>query len=213
MFASNKQLPLKRSLLVGNKDKEKRVGRVVHFLKNQELFQSPEHTEFRDYLNMHYSFCIWDPSMLSFLPGRTWLFKSSAFFVTEYLNLLNDSTTEIDGCSPQEFTISKQANILQKESRSHQAILHVQSSFCAPSFLICTAHFCACITILTALIVEQNSYAHFTALSAFCLHFFNSSGGLLACLWMAGGPSTNKFKEAFERKIRDKKLSVRCRFK
>ncbi|GBM95025.1 hypothetical protein AVEN_196183-1, partial [Araneus ventricosus] len=124
--------------------------------------------------------------------------------------LLSDFTTEIDGCSPQEFTVSKQANILQKESRSHQAILHVQSIFSAPSFLVCTAHFCTCITVLTALIVQQNTYAYFTAIITFCLYFLNSSGGLLACLWIAGGPpnNANKFKEAFGRKIQEKKLRV-----
>ncbi|KAF8794505.1 hypothetical protein HNY73_002480 [Argiope bruennichi] len=120
---------------------------------------------------------------------------------------ISDFVTEIDSCSPQKFTISKQADILKRESRAHQAVLCIQSIFSVTSFLVCTAHFCASITVLTALIVPQNDSSYITA-CAFGLYFLNSSGGLLACLWIAGGPSknANKFKESFERKIRERKL-------
>ncbi|GBM40059.1 hypothetical protein AVEN_58604-1 [Araneus ventricosus] len=125
--------------------------------------------------------------------------------------LISDLIVEIKDCSPQEFTISKQKDILKMESTVHKAVLEVQSIFSLTSFLICIVHFCVCITILTAFINVTNSEHSFFVQSVNILYFVNSFGGLLACLWVAGAcPNKAKnFKEAFGRKIRERKLHER----
>ncbi|GBM68498.1 hypothetical protein AVEN_144206-1 [Araneus ventricosus] len=123
---------------------------------------------------------------------------------------INILTVKIEVCSPKTFTSARQEEILRCESKIIDLIQVMHKVFSIPSFLIFIAHFCTCITVV-GIMVKQDSSESYIVLCEFVLYISNSFGGLLACLWMAGGLPTEagRFKEAFRRKMKQRLLCIR----
>ncbi|KAF8794501.1 hypothetical protein HNY73_002476 [Argiope bruennichi] len=117
--------------------------------------------------------------------------------------MIRDLTEEIEKCSVQDFTPSKQANIINQELKINRVVQYLQEIFSVSSFLLSIAHFGICISVLGLLfkITIANISLHFAI--TLLLNLANSFAGLMTCLWMAGGlpVEASKFKEAFRRKI------------
>ncbi|GBN26852.1 hypothetical protein AVEN_162504-1 [Araneus ventricosus] len=129
------------------------------------------------------------------------------FVCQNFCRQINRITRDIRECRVQNFTLSKQANISAQEARIGDLLHLTQRVFSVPSFLISAAHFCSCITVLGSLILDASTYIkNYTLLCQSVLLFLNSSGGLLACLWTAGGftLAEHQLKDAFRRKMRER---------
>ncbi|GBO09901.1 hypothetical protein AVEN_257779-1, partial [Araneus ventricosus] len=129
---------------------------------------------------------------------------SLTYVVIMKLSLITD---EIESCSAQEFTISRQRDILGREAEIERLVRFIQKIFSVPSFLIATAHFSACTSIFGAFIVDSKIYTKdYVVLNQLVVVFLSSSGGLLACLWAAGGLpiEEDRFKDTFRRKTKQR---------
>ncbi|GBN26860.1 hypothetical protein AVEN_162510-1 [Araneus ventricosus] len=129
------------------------------------------------------------------------------FLCQNFCRQINRITRDIQECSVENFTLSKQANISAQESRIGDLLHLTQRVFSVASFLISAAHFCACIIVLGSLILDAITFIKdYTLLCQLVLLFLNSSGGLLACLWTAGGLplAEDELKDAFRRKMRER---------
>ncbi|GIY80480.1 uncharacterized protein CEXT_642121 [Caerostris extrusa] len=87
----------------------------------------------------------------------------------------------------------------------------MQKLFSIPSFLISAAHFLDCITVLGLIAMESDIFiAHPITFIQLVLLIVNSFGGLLSCLWMAGGlpMEADKLHEAFCEKLQQRLLFV-----
>ncbi|GBN42380.1 hypothetical protein AVEN_174256-1 [Araneus ventricosus] len=128
------------------------------------------------------------------------------FLCQNFCRQISRITYDIQECRVQNFTLYQQANISVQKARIEDLLHLTQRVFSVPSFLISTTHFCACITVLGSLIVDASTFIkNYTLLCQLVLLFLNSSGGLLACLWTAGGLplAEDEMKGAFQRKIRE----------
>ncbi|GBM88355.1 hypothetical protein AVEN_199342-1 [Araneus ventricosus] len=129
---------------------------------------------------------------------------SLTYAVITKLSLITD---EIESCSAQEFTISRQRDILGREAEIERLVHFIQKIFSVPSFLIATAHFSACTSIFGAFIVDSKIYTKdYVVLNQLVVVFLSSTGGLLACLWAAGGLpiEEDRFKDTFRRKTKQR---------
>ncbi|GBN88188.1 hypothetical protein AVEN_245096-1 [Araneus ventricosus] len=129
------------------------------------------------------------------------------FLCQKFCRQINRITRDIRECRVENFTLSKQANVSAQEARIGDFLHLTQRVFSVPSFWISAAHFCSCITVLGSLIVDAGTYIkNYTLLCQSVLLFLNSSGGLLACLWTAGGLplAEGQMKDAFRRKMRER---------
>ncbi|GBM83141.1 hypothetical protein AVEN_101247-1 [Araneus ventricosus] len=129
------------------------------------------------------------------------------FLCQNFCRQINRITHEIQECRVENFTLSKQANISAQEARIGDLLHLTQRVFSVTSFLISAAHFCARITVLGSLILDAITFIKdYTLLCQLVLLFLNSSGGLLACLWTAGGLplAEDELKDAFRRKMRER---------
>ncbi|GBO38937.1 hypothetical protein AVEN_1062-1 [Araneus ventricosus] len=129
---------------------------------------------------------------------------SLTYAVITKLSLITDG---IENCSAQEFTISRQRDILGREAEIERLVHFIQKIFSVPSFLIATAQFSACTSIFGAFIVDSKIYTQdYVVLNQLVVVFLSSSGGLLACLWAAGGISIeeDRFKDTFRRKTKQR---------
>ncbi|GBM95920.1 hypothetical protein AVEN_85273-1 [Araneus ventricosus] len=132
------------------------------------------------------------------------LYSLLCLYVCTKLSLITD---DIESCSAQEFTISRQRDVLGREAEIERLVHCIQKIFSVPSFLIATAHFSACIAILGTLIVNSRIYTKdYAVLNQLIVVFLSSSGGLLACLWAAGGIpiEEDRFKDTFRRKTKQR---------
>ncbi|GBN26855.1 hypothetical protein AVEN_162506-1 [Araneus ventricosus] len=132
------------------------------------------------------------------------LYSSLCLHVCRKLSLITD---DIESCSAEEFTISRQRDILGREAQIERLVLFIQKIFSAPSFLIATAQFSACTSIFGAFIVDSKIYTQdYVVLNQLVVVFLSSSGGLLACLWAAGGLpiEEDRFKDTFRRKTKQR---------
>ncbi|GIY31196.1 uncharacterized protein CDAR_80801 [Caerostris darwini] len=127
--------------------------------------------------------------------------------ICKQLNLLK---THIENCPPHEFTILMQSDLVRRELKINLSVQLLQKVFSVPSFFMACSHFCTCITALGAFILIGNSEINFMIVIQIGFMFVNACGGLLYCLWMAGGLPTEatKLKEAYSRKVQQKRLLV-----
>ncbi|GIY65982.1 uncharacterized protein CDAR_454021 [Caerostris darwini] len=123
--------------------------------------------------------------------------------------LIRLSRIHIERSSPEEFTSSRQAGIAKNEAKLSSLVQLLQNVFSVPSFLISVALFCTCITALGMLIVLFGEFQRFALQSLVALMFVNSFGGLVICLWTAGGlpVEVEKLKETLRKKLQQKRLS------
>ncbi|GBM87155.1 hypothetical protein AVEN_19138-1, partial [Araneus ventricosus] len=132
------------------------------------------------------------------------LYSSLCLHVCRKLSLITDY---IESCSAEEFTIYRQRDILGREAEIERLVHFIQQIFSVPSFLIATAHFSACTAILGAFIVDSKIYTRdYAVLNQLVVVFLSSSGGLLACLWAAGGLpiEEDRLKDTFRRKTKQR---------
>ncbi|KAF8781603.1 hypothetical protein HNY73_011983 [Argiope bruennichi] len=129
------------------------------------------------------------------------------FLCRNFCRQINELAQNILKCSARNFTPAKQVNIFVQETRIEDLLQLTQEVFSVPSFLILAAHFCSSIAVLGDLIYNADFfYTDYFFLSRLLLLFLNSSVGLLACLWTAGGLplAENQLKDAFRRKKRER---------
>ncbi|GBO34619.1 hypothetical protein AVEN_230586-1 [Araneus ventricosus] len=96
-------------------------------------------------------------------------------------------TLSIEKCSPKQFTVSFQSNILNQKRRIDDALFLLQRVFYFPSFLICAASFCSCCTLVAWILKSIDHSVELATMLIFFLYFFMCGVSLLACLWTAGG--------------------------
>ncbi|GBN62810.1 hypothetical protein AVEN_32393-1 [Araneus ventricosus] len=116
---------------------------------------------------------------------------------------LSNLSTAIEKCSPQQFTLSRQTDIIKQELEINRVVRYLQAIFSVPSLLLSLAHFGVCISALgTSFNVPALKMGWYFVIK-FSLTLANSFIGLVTFLWMAGGLPVEaaKFKEAFRRKI------------
>ncbi|GBM02194.1 hypothetical protein AVEN_229744-1 [Araneus ventricosus] len=123
-------------------------------------------------------------------------------FCQRICDQIRSLTLSIEKCSPKQFTVSFQTNILNQTRRIDDAMFLLQRVFYFPSFLICAASFCSCCTLI-AWILKCSDYSEELAMIlTFFLYFFMCGVSLLACLWTAGGlpVELEAFNEEFHKK-------------
>ncbi|GIY63705.1 uncharacterized protein CDAR_222031 [Caerostris darwini] len=116
----------------------------------------------------------------------------------------------IEKCPPQEFTILMQSDVVKHELKINLSVQLLQKVFSVPSFFMACSHFCTCITALGTIILLGSSKLPFMILIQISFMFVNACGGLLSCLWMAGGlpREASKLKDAYCRKLQQRRLLV-----
>ncbi|GBN88187.1 hypothetical protein AVEN_245095-1 [Araneus ventricosus] len=96
-------------------------------------------------------------------------------------------TSEISKVSPNEFTVSKQVDILRSYRKVEDILNILQNLFYSSSFFICMANFCFCCTQIGWVVGIYGLENDWTLLTLFFLQLACSAASLLACLWVVGG--------------------------
>ncbi|KAF8781476.1 hypothetical protein HNY73_011867 [Argiope bruennichi] len=120
--------------------------------------------------------------------------------------ILRCLTFEVKNKTPQNFTLSFQADIIKRRQRIDEALLSMQNVFYFPSFLACAANFCGCCTVVGQ-ILRSDKYGDFIMI-AFYAYFLANISSLLMCLWTAGGIpiELETFNKEFRTKIHQRVL-------
>ncbi|GBN40119.1 hypothetical protein AVEN_241273-1 [Araneus ventricosus] len=96
-------------------------------------------------------------------------------------------TLLIEKCSPKQFTVSFQSNILDQKRRIDNTLFLLQRMYYLPSFLMCAASFCSCCTLVAWILISMDYSVVLAMILTFFLYFFMCGVLLLACLWTAEG--------------------------
>ncbi|GBN98917.1 hypothetical protein AVEN_10288-1 [Araneus ventricosus] len=114
-----------------------------------------------------------------------------AFFLSLFCRRICDQvrslTLLIEKCSPKQFTVSFQSNILNQKRRIDNTLFLLQRMYYLPSFLMCAASFCSCCTLVAWILKSMDYSVVLAMILTFFLYFFMRGVSLLACLWTAGG--------------------------
>ncbi|GBN80374.1 hypothetical protein AVEN_250379-1, partial [Araneus ventricosus] len=127
---------------------------------------------------------------------------SLCLFCQRICDQVRSLTLLIEKCSPKQFTVSFQSNILNQKRRIDDALFLLQKVFYLPSFLICAASFCSCCTLVAWILKRFDYSVELATMLTFFLYFFMCGVSLLACLWTAGGlpVELEEFNEEFHKK-------------
>ncbi|KAF8781707.1 hypothetical protein HNY73_012077 [Argiope bruennichi] len=123
---------------------------------------------------------------------------------------LNTITSAIQECPIPDFTLIKQADILQRYSRLNDIVDVMKMVFSVPLFFICVSHFGFSIIILGGIILNGYMFAgNYLMLIRKVMILLSTFAGLLAFLWIAGGlpDEEERMKDAFQRKIQKRRIS------
>ncbi|GBM94039.1 hypothetical protein AVEN_124541-1 [Araneus ventricosus] len=133
------------------------------------------------------------PSVVTFLL---------CLFCQRICDQVRNLTLMIEKCSPKQFTVSFQSDILNQRRRIDDSLFLLQRVFYLPSFLICAASFCSCCTIVAWILKGFDYSVELAIMLTFFLYFFMCGVSLLACLWTAGGlpVELEAFNEEFHKK-------------
>ncbi|GBO06842.1 hypothetical protein AVEN_197680-1 [Araneus ventricosus] len=124
---------------------------------------------------------------------------------------ISSLTYEIQTMSPEEFSMTRQINVIRLKGKVQDALDIMQKGFSVPIFFISVAYFSSCCSILGMFVSVDIRLLDFPVIVSFALTLANAFIGLLACFWVAGGVpiETEKYKGAFCKKIRQRLLQRR----
>lgn len=124
---------------------------------------------------------------------------------------LNSLTEEIQSCTPEYFTVTKQLDILGREQYIEDALNQLQNVFSIPSFFAFAAHFCSCSGILGLVLIGALPFMPVGTTIQISLYFVNSLCYIIACSWFVGGVSISmeKFKLEFSQKAQRRMCVLR----
>ncbi|GFS90900.1 uncharacterized protein NPIL_469001 [Nephila pilipes] len=118
--------------------------------------------------------------------------------------------TEVESCPLEEFTISKQSNILRQKNVIDDVMVLMQKVLYLPSFLLCTLNFSSCCTAVAWFVLGYQKEDDITLFATFSLFFAIAAANLLAYFWFAGGLpiEMDAFREEFCKKVYHRLLTL-----
>ncbi|GFY48345.1 uncharacterized protein TNIN_50521 [Trichonephila inaurata madagascariensis] len=123
-------------------------------------------------------------------------------------NAIEQLTSDVIRCSPENFGTSTQIKILTQRSKIDNILSGIQNSFSYSSFFIILANILSCGSVLGALLKENLDEIESSTLLIWAFYTTNSFGSLTAILWIAGGVpiALGRLKDEYFKKAHQKML-------